>query len=135
MYNTGGTEFCSFTTASGTTCEAPKLCTDYTATGNDDTGKTTYCKARRDKTGVICTFVASGSTCSIPTATGENCTLVSSGISKDVDCDTFTTPKACKINGSACAVSEACSSVAGTSLTLCEVVRDPNGYYCTWTTG
>lgn len=121
MYNTGGTEFCSFTTASGTTCEAPKSCSEFigltaaTATGSSNL---TTCNAKRDKTGPICTYADNATACS--TATGADiCTLLASGITADSDCDLKTTPKACKINSGACAASAACSSVAGANTGAC----------------
>jgi hypothetical protein len=67
-----------------------------------------FCNAKRDKTGPICTYADNASACS--TETGASvCTLLSSGITADSDCDLQTTPNACKKNGSACAVSVACS--------------------------
>lgn len=72
MYNTGGTNFCSFTIGASS-CDVPKSCTEYsglTAMTASGSSNLSFCVTKRDKTGAVCTYIDNATACS--TASGSD---------------------------------------------------------------
>ncbi|CAD8122988.1 unnamed protein product [Paramecium sonneborni] len=157
MYESGSTDYCSYNAAGNSgagACAATKAaCTDYTgltaaaAAGdaNDIANKLT-CSKLRITSGSACAYIqseAANTTCHAPADAAAQCTVVTSDITADADCDLRTTVGFCKKDGSnpGCAARSACTAVTPTGSddeaknTFCQANYGPDGLYCQFVTG
>ncbi|CAD8122845.1 unnamed protein product [Paramecium sonneborni] len=141
MYDNTVNEYCSYDALANSNaggCATGKSCTGYTSVaGGNNTGKRLTCSKLRDITGTAYAFVDGAADCSAPT-TATSCTIVTSGITVDGDCDLRTILGCKKHATNASCIARAACTIATVAtdndakINECQTNPGPDSKYCTY---